>query len=60
MGCNCGKNKSPQPLSARPSRKTVYQVVRNQSVLGEFASLAEARKEAIAEGGSVRVTSKMG
>lgn len=55
FGCGCNKNKT---AVARTSRQTVYQVVQDGAVMSEFGSLSEARNEAIAAGGQVRVSSK--
>lgn len=61
MGCNCGKSKTAQTssVSAASRRVTVYQVMVDGSVASEFGALPEARKEATALGGRVKVTSKM-
>lgn len=57
MGCGCNKAKSA-PIAAS-SRNTIYQVLDpTQSVVGEFASLPEARALAVSVSGRVKVTSK--
>lgn len=60
MGCGCNK-KAQNGVAASPRaiRRTVYQVIKDGSVLSEFGTLAEARKEAVASSGQVRVSSKV-
>lgn len=59
MGCGCNKKSDPNAQVARTNRNTVYQVIgADQTVIAEFSTLPEARKEAVAKKGRVRVTSK--
>lgn len=57
FGCGCNKNKGAA-AGPRTSRQTVYQVVKDGGVVSEFGTLSEARTEAIATSGQVRVSSK--
>lgn len=60
MGCGCGKRgEAARQLNAIRTT-TVYQVLKDGSVDSEYGSLPEARKQAIAVGGRVKVTSKTG
>lgn len=62
MGCGCGGKKSNAGANIAPTtstnRLTVYQVIKDTTVLKEFDNLREARAEAVAVGGRVKVTSK--
>lgn len=60
MGCNCGKRGSSAGQLNANRTSTVYQVLKEGSVDSEYQSLPEARKQAIAVGGRVKVTSKTG
>ena len=63
MGCGCKKAlKNGEVVTSTGSRRTaVYQVVGSDgSVVSEFSTPGEARKEAGQVGGRVRVTSKAG
>lgn len=58
FGCGCNKGKIASAVSA-VTRTTIYQVIgSDQSVVGEFASLPEARTKAVEVSGRVKVTSK--
>ena len=59
MGCGCNKGKAGPGATPQSRRVTVYQVLTNGSVTNEYKSLPEARKAALAEGGRVKVTSKV-
>lgn len=62
MGCGCSKGRSlgdGSSSASLPRRVTVYQVLSNGNVLSEYDSLPVARKEAVAVGGRVKVTSKV-
>lgn len=58
MGCGCGGKKTLQNVSAVVSKTTVYQVLKDHEVTGEFSTIQDARQAAIANGGRVKVTSK--
>lgn len=58
MGCGCNKRAQNGQVAPRAIRQTVYQVIKNGSVISEFGSLSEARQDAIAQSGQVRVSSK--
>lgn len=57
FGCGCNKGGAAKAV-ATTNRSTIYQVVLGGAVTGEFASLPEARQQAITNGGRVKVTTK--
>jgi len=59
FGCGCNKGKALNTVTAT-NRQTIYQVIGpDQAVIGEFASLPEARAKAVDVSGRVKVTSKI-
>lgn len=57
FGCGCsGKGAAASRAVMNTNRRTVYQVVVGGVVTAEFASLPEARQEAIAKSGRVKVS----
>ncbi len=60
FGCGCNKSKAATAAVTTTNRRiTIYQVIdSSQAVVGEFASLAEARAKAVSVSGRVKVTSK--
>lgn len=55
MGCGCNKQKA---AAVPANRNTVYQVIApDQTIVGEFSSLPEARTMAVNVSGRVKVTS---
>ena len=58
MGCGCNKRAQNGVVAPRAIRQTVYQVVKDGGILSEFGTLSEARREAVAQSGQVRVSSK--
>lgn len=59
MGCNCNKSvSSGSPLTAT-RRVTVFEVQTGGATVAEFASLPEARAEALRVAGRVKVSSKV-
>lgn len=59
FGCGCGKKTITGEAISTSRRVTVYEVQVNNSSVGEFESLPQARAEAVKLGGRVRVTSKV-
>lgn len=58
LAFGCGCNQAKAVAVATTNRSTVYQVLApDQSVVGEFASLPEARQMAVSISGRVKVTS---
>lgn len=57
FGCGCQKGAAAKAV-ASTNRTTIYQVVVDGAVTAEFASLPEARNEAIAKSGRVKVSTK--
>lgn len=60
MGCGCNKGKGGGNASYASSRRvTVYEVQVNGASVAEYATLPEARSQAVALGGRVKVSSKV-
>lgn len=58
MGCGCGGGGAKNAAARTSSRVTAFQVIVDGAPVGEFDSLPEARAEAGAVGGLVKVVSK--
>lgn len=58
MGCGCGGAKTTRNVTSVTSRETIYQVIKDSAVTGEFTTIQDARMAAIANGGRVKVTSR--
>lgn len=58
MGCGCGGAKTTQNVTSLVTKATVYQVLKDNEITGEFNTIQDARMAAIANGGRVKVTSK--
>lgn len=58
IGCGCGGAKSTRNVTTLTTKETVYQVLKNNEITGEFTTIQDARLAAIANGGRVKVTSK--
>lgn len=59
MGCGCGGGaKTSRNVTSLVTKTTVYQVLKDNEVTGEFPNIQDARIAAIANGGRVKVTSR--
>lgn len=60
MGCGCNKKVSGTAGATPASRRvTVYEVQVNGSSVSEYATLPEARSQAVALGGRVKVSTRV-
>lgn len=60
MGCGCGKKLAGNGANIVATRRvTVYEVQVGGNTVSDFASLPEARAEAVKLGGRVKVSSKV-
>lgn len=59
FGCGCNKKATGVNATATARRVTVYEVQKDGLTVAEFGTLPEARAKAVAEGGRVKVSSKI-